>query len=143
MARLKQMSKLLLLPPSVISNSALVNSLSLGEVCLPCAQHYLPCSSARVTCRSFQVRAACSSEHGSAAISSSIDAIQIVRQLCVSASLSGDIENWKLALLQESDVDAPHVEAIVQSIQVVRFKHKSRALLTPCSTLSTPTVAFV
>jgi hypothetical protein len=140
---LKQMSKLLLLPPSVISNSALVNSLSQGEVCPPCAQYQLQRSCTRLTCRSFQIQAACSAGHSTAAVSSCSDAIQIVRQLCVSAALSGDIENWKLALLEESDVDAPHVEAIVQSVQVVRFNQQSLTLLTPCRPLPTPTLAFV
>jgi hypothetical protein len=46
--------------------------------------------------------------------------LQIVRQLYVSALESGDIDIWKASLLQESDLDAAHVDAIVQSIQAMR-----------------------
>ena len=124
-----QMSTLLLLPPSVIANSALVNQLSIAEVYLDTnslstlrllhklldhvppilhTSHYM-----------FQIQAAYSAGHSSADSSTCSDAIRVVRQLYVSALESGDINNWKAALLQESDVDAAHVEAIVQSVQVL------------------------
>ena len=67
----------------------------------------------------FQVQAAYSTDHGSGDSSTCSDAVRVVRQLYVSALESGDIDNWKATLLQESDIDAAHVEAIVQSIQVL------------------------
>jgi hypothetical protein len=66
----------------------------------------------------FQVKAAYSASSSNADNGACSDAIRIVRQLYVSALDSGDIDAWKAALLQESDLDATHVEAIVQSIQV-------------------------
>jgi hypothetical protein len=65
----------------------------------------------------FQVKAAYSDGHLRESPPSCSDAFQIVRQLYVSALESGDIDIWKASLLQESDLDAAHVEAIVQSIQ--------------------------
>ena len=114
-----QMSKLLLLPPSVIANSALVNTLSLEEARPPSPPS--PSFIAGPSHRLLQVKAAYSAEHSSSDRSSCSDAVRVVRQLYVSALESGDIDSWKAALLQESDLDAAHVEAIVHSIQVFAY----------------------
>ena len=118
------MSKLLLLPPSVVANSALVNKLSVQEVHPFNSDFVIPLSCFFVCSAglSFQINAACSARQSSADISCCNDAFRIVRQLCVSALESGDIDSWKAALLQESDLDASHVEAIAQSIQVTRLR---------------------
>jgi hypothetical protein len=68
-----------------------------------------------------QVQAAYSADSSSAGSPNCSDAIRVVQQLYLSAVESGDIDSWKAALLQESDLDAAHVEAIVQSIRV--FNH--------------------
>jgi hypothetical protein len=114
-----QMSKLLLLPPSVIANSVLVNTLSLEEARPPSPPS--PSFIAGPSHRLLQVKAAYSAEHSSSDRSSCSDAVRVVRQLYVSALESGDIDSWKAALLQESDLDAAHVEAIVHSIQVFAY----------------------
>ena len=132
-----QMAKLLLLPPSVIANSALVNKLSLGEV-HSSTTYFIPQQPtflnvfdySFVLSISFQIQAACSVGLCSADVSACSDASRIVRQLCISALDSGDVDCWKATVLQESDLDAAHVEAIAQAVQVTRLNHFPRLHLT-------------
>jgi hypothetical protein len=70
-----------------------------------------------------QIKAAYSAGDHIGGSSSCSDAIRIVRHLFVSALESGDIDSWKASLIQESDIDAMHVDTIVQSIQVFWSSH--------------------